>query len=405
MALVNRFPLEITVEIISLLSLNDLASVSRVSRDLQSIAEPFLYQEPSLMPGTAELSSLYIFVRTLLTPGREMLRSHVRTLMVDWSRFRRIPPTGPESDIALFTAAGSRLGIQNPLSSDGGQVVLCLHLLPFLRTIDIIPSMYGDDFEDFIESHHATESTLLPLGLQSIREFNWHSSQVSRRVSYTMLITLMRLPSIQSIDVYVIEEYIPFPEPDEPSTSGITNLHFSGGAISEISLTRILKIPRALTRFTYNGMYGNNPDLGLFSNALKPLQQSLQYLEINLLNGWSRSEPDDPLMASFASLRDWPMLHIVRIAPVALLGMKNELGLAQVLPAGLCAFGIMNDYFWSLEDVVEMVLVMLEQKAKRLPRLRRLALSSSIRMNPELCRKVRVACMAVGVEEVGLCGL
>lgn len=283
--------------------------------------------------------------------------------------------------------------------------MLCLHLLPFLRTIDIIPSMHGDDFEDFIGSHHATEPALLPVGLQSLHEFNWHSEQAYRSVNYKMLITLMRLPSIESIDVHVVEEYSPFPEPDEHSTSGITNLHFSGGAISDISLTRILTLPRALTHFTYNGTHGNNLDLGLFSAALKPLKQSLEHLEINLLNGWSRSEPDDLSMVRFAPLRDWPMLRVVRIMPSTLLGTKHELGLAQVLPAGLCAFGIMNDYFLPLEDVVEMVLVMLEQKTKQLPRLRRLALSSSIRINPELSRKVRIACLAVGVEVVGLCGL
>lgn len=402
MALTKSFPNEITIAILSFLSVDDLARASRVSRDLQALSEPLLYREAFLCPGHAQPSSLYIFIRTLLTPGRERLGSHVRTLMIDWGGCWPTAPSGLAGEIALFTAAGSRYGIQNLRASSGAQVVLCLHLLPFLTTLDIIPSLYEYDFEAFIESLHATPPTSLPLGLQSLREFNWYSGESDHGVSYTMLLTLMRLPCIRIIDLHIVEELRgPFPEPDKKGISGLTNLHLSSAAISDTSLARILTLPSALTRFSFNATHGSDLNLTHLSTALKPLQHSLQHLELGLFHGWNRSGIDELSITKLASLRDWPVLRSVRVAPVALLGVVKEQGLAQVLPPGLCAFGILGDYFWSDEEVADMVLVMLGQKEKLLPRLRRLALSSGIRVNLKLVEKIEVACKNVGVVRVG----
>ncbi|KAL0639421.1 hypothetical protein Q9L58_001449 [Maublancomyces gigas] len=393
MALNTRFPTEITILILSFLPVKDLASASRVSRYLQALSEPLLYREPSLPPAVAEPSSLYIFVRTLLTPGRESLVSHVRTLLVDWDESSSTLPSEPESEIALFTAAESRLGIQNLRASYGAQIVLCLYLLPFLTTLDVMPSFRNHDFEVFIESLHATLPTSLPPGLQSLRVFNWYSDGCEQGVSYAMLLTIMRLPCIRTIDVDIIEELRgPFPDPDSRAISGITNLHFSA-AISSTSLTRILTLPRALTHFSFNLTLGYDLNLSHLSTALKPLQRSLQILELGIFDRWSRGEVDGLL----TSLREWPVLRSVRIAPVTLLGVENEQGLAQVLPAGLCALGIFSDYISLDTDIAEIVLVMLGQKGKMLPCLRRLALPPCIEANPKLFTEIIVACEKVGV--------
>lgn len=77
--------------------------------------------------------------------------------------------------------------------------------------------------------------------------------------------------------------------------------------------------------------------------------------------------------------------------------MENEQGLAQVLPAGLCALGILSDYFSLDKDIAEIVLVMLGQKEKMLPCLRRLALPPCIEANPKLVTGINVACGKVSV--------
>lgn len=402
MVLTQRFPNEITITILSFLPADDLARASRVSRDLQALAEPLLYRKPFLSCETAQPSDLHNFVRTLLTPGRQWLVSHIRTLVVDWDEYESSPPTTPENEVALFIAAGSRYGIRNPLASSAAQLFLCLHLLPSLTTLVLFPPLGYYIMVNFIESLKPTLPTSVPLGFQSLRNFHWYPGERHNEygVSYTMLLTIICLPSIRTITVSIIERLCgPFPAADDMAISAITDLRLCCAAISSTTLTRILKLPRALTRFSFYAKNGNGSTIVHLTNELKPLQHSLQELVLDCLNCWDKGMEQS--ITKLASLRDWPELRIVRIAPVTLVGADNELGFAQVLPAGLCALGIEPDKFWSDEDVADMVLVMLEQKTRMLPRLQRLALSSGIGTKPVLLEKIMVACKSVGVMLVG----
>lgn len=397
-------PNEISFAILSYLSCDDLASASRVSHVWHAISQPLLYKEPTLIIGDENPSSLYLFLRTLLTPGRESLANHVRTLVVDWTNIdKRLEE--PVSDLALLKNTASRLQLSDPLASDGAQVVLLLHLLPCLHSLHAITPDDCDEFDDLMDAHHATQHIAsLPLAFQSLRQFVIGSAFTICGVGSTTLFTILRLPHIRVIDFPVVyEDGSRFPEAEASTTiasSSITHLTLSLTDLSESALGRILSVPRALTHFSYSAMKGCNYDFAAFSTALHPLQNSLYHLDIDffLYANCSNCYPQPTIR--LPSLRQWPALRSVRTALFPLLGRTGSYELARMLPVGLTTLEIILDGYWPIERVVDVVVVMLEQKGTMLPRLKWLMVLLDAEKSLEVMERLGAACKAADVQLV-----
>lgn len=399
MALFRDLPHEILLEIFSLLGWIDLASTSRVSRRLRTVSEPLLYRAPSLYITDEEQlpQNFHMFLRTLLTPGREVLATHVRSLTLEWDYLE--DTLGPET--ALFAAAASRLGIAQPIVSAGAQAVLLLHLLPRLQVLDVDPPETLDAFSIFMDAQHEVQHTQkLPLGLQSLREYFccWTSG-----VSPRTLLTVLKLPCIRTIIVQFSDE-VDFPSAMAglDITSTVTNLRLLNSVVSTSSLAYILKIPRALEQFTFcvRGF-----DLLSFGNALEPLRNTLQSLTLDFQCVCSRNYrvTDEISTYPIGSLREWPVLYTLRCSMVALLGMGPRGGLPRllehVLPAGIRELEILSDQHWPPEEVVDHVVLLLERKEAVAAKLQKVVVLTDWRGNPEH-QKLKDACEAVKVELV-----
>lgn len=399
MAFHVRCPHEISAHILSFLTQHDLTSTSRVSRQLYEISQLLLYIEPCIITGSKFPPPLYLFLRTLLTPGHETIAAHVRWLTVHWTDVQQNYSGQPDTEITLFTLAASALGLPDPLTSGAAQVVLLLHLFPRLRILHVIPAHDRDKLDEFLSADNAT-----PLGLQSLREFRWYSADRRRGVSPTMLLTLLGLPSIRIIDVHMVTELESlFPAPDAATlamaTSAATHLEFSFGEISTWTLSRILKVPRALTHLTYRAISGNHSSLSEVADSLAPLRSTLQHLDLDLFRCISRDHHGAWQTESLGSFREWPVLRNVRCSLMALLG-KDETRLADVLPRGLRALETVSDPFWTVEEAVCEVMAMLARKHVMLPHLRTVAVHVYGPKSQELVGRLGAACTAAGVELV-----
>lgn len=399
MALHVRCPHEISGHIVSFLSQHDLTSMSRVCHQLQQISQPLLYKEPCIITGSHPQPSLIIFLRTILTPGREKLATHVRWLTLHWTDTMYLPDEQTADGIELFTAAASSLGLAGPSHSGGAQAVLLMHLLPRLHTLHVIPAHDRDKFDEFISGDYT-----IPAGLQLLREFRWYSADRHSGVSPTMLLRLLRLPCIHTIDVHMVTEI------ESPSsladaatkaigTSAATHLEFTFGDISINTLQLILKIPRALTHFTYRGIAGNLDALPEVGSALASLKNTLQHLDLDLFRCINRGPQGASQSESIGSLREWPVLRNVRCSLMALLG-KESSRLADVLPFGLHALETVGDPHWTVEEVVHEVVVMLQRKQTMLPGLKTVAVHVDWPKSPEVMGQLWVACVSAGVELV-----
>lgn len=407
MSPIEHCPPEISSTIIACLSGNDLVSASRVSRDWHTIAQPLLYRKPILVNRVEPPSALYMFVRTLLSTGGEILAKHVRSLTLGWDNYECEPPAEPQSDLELFTDAASRLGLGDPFVSDGAQVVLLMHLLPSLRTLEVITPEDMDEFDELIKSHHATKTTAsLPLALQSIREFIWCTGHTNRGVSSTMLLTLMRLPCIRIIDVIMVNEV------ERPSTgTTIANIATANSAVTHLTLSSpemptrllagILKLPRALTHFSYRGRFGNSFSIPELSTALQPLQLTLRHLDLDTF--WCSGGPmmqHSGITTPLGSLRGWPVLCSLRISLLLLLGTRQSLSVASLLPAGLRELEFLSDCYWNIEDLENEVMAMLDQKRSMLPKLVRLAVAVNTEKKVKMVKRLSAACEAFDVQLV-----
>lgn len=401
MALHARCPNEISSQIVSFLSQHNLTSMSRVSHQMHEISQPVLYKEPCIITGSNSPPSLSILLRTLLTPGRETLSRHVRWLTLHWTDMQYVPSQQSEREDALLTAAASSLGIANPLTSAGAQVVLLLHLLTRLHTLHVIPPHDRDSLDEFLSTDHA-----IPAALQSVREFRWYSADSASGVSPTMLLTLLRLPSIRIIDIHMVAEIeVPFPitngdaATNAMGTSTATHLEFTFGDISSWSLTRIMRVPRALTHFTYRAISGNRMGFGDMEFGLAPMQSTLQHLDLDLFRCIGRRFHGAVQSVPICSLREWPVLRNVRCSLMVLVG-QDKSRLADVLPRGLRALETVIDSFWTAEEVVHETVVMLQRKNEMLVGLKSVAVHVDWPKRPDIVERLGTACRGVDVELV-----
>lgn len=376
MATIKHLSNEILHAIFSLLTSKDLLATSLVSHLFHANSACSLSKEASFdisdyPPSTREL--LQLFLRTLLVAsGNETLASHVRSVVVDIAstvpKTYPRPTPGPHPDIELLSAAAIRLGFnEHPLTSRGTQLVLLLRLLSNLTflTLRSPAGAFGSSKTEF----NATLDSLitLPSGLHSLREFKFDSAN-GPYMETRLLAALMALPSIRKITVaFVIGDYTA----TAAGTSRVTELTILSSHLSTESLAEILTLPEALTRFTYAvaGRFWFFP-LALFGRALLPLEDSVEYLNIDLsnldLNEYSTQVDvipmDVPPVDTIGSLRGWYNLRILEIPLLALLGrsVAGGLCLSDLVPVRLKEIVVHDDAYSSVKQMVRQVIGLLE---------------------------------------------
>lgn len=422
MASLDDLPSETLIEILSYLPCADLATTCRVTRRLQDVSETLLYKDLCLtetFDSNIYRPSLEILLRTLLTPGRETLRLHSRSLRFEWD-FESRPTTPSPKDIVVFSACSFRLGLQYQRMNHVGQFLLLLHLLPSLRVLHIIPPIRRSSIATFKGANNmalvlATEHP--PPTLQSLREFRCSSDDILAGVTPMTLMALMTLPSMNYVAVYVDYSYrSTVPQMIAAAhTSPVKKLRLTDCHLCTSTFSLILKLPIALTHFSYSAVHDG--EFSTFMDALSAQQSSLQYLHLDFFNTVETdSEEEEEEVVDDAStdvattaaaaaaatagtsLREWPALHTLSCSLTPLLGKEpSTLSLAEVVPPGLRDLEILGDDYWSYEGVVAQVVNLLEQKATAVPCLQRLAVTV-VDIDVEAQTELRVACEAVGVK-------
>lgn len=139
MTMMEEFPYETVVEILSLLSSADLACTIRVSHRFHAVSLALLYKAPWLANNPTPIpigarSSLGIILRTLLTPGHDALGSHVRYLRLELDDTASSTEYSDDA-MARINAIASKLSINNPLTTQGSHLMILLDLLPRLQAL------------------------------------------------------------------------------------------------------------------------------------------------------------------------------------------------------------------------------------------------------------------------------
>lgn len=366
MSVLEQLPLEIATEIFSYLPCADLLNLSTLSHHIHTVSQPLLFKNPTLTSADGETKSpLQGLLEVLLSPAGATLVKHVRSLHVQWgtgfTRLRNIPH---------LTEAASRLGLHLPIRSEEGQLVLLLHLLPYLRDLNLSSCGEGDDrFIRFIATQ--TPGTTLALGFQNLRRFRCAPESSPDGITPSILLTLLHLPCMREIDVCVIDvDTIALPAFEAAaSTSGVTHLRLVDTELSEASLARILAVPAALTHFTYR-LHSRTFDIVAFRAALQQLQHALQVLHLDI-SGPGKASPT-PTDARIGSLREWRVLRDVRGPLMAFLGQAPKTAppaLAEVLPVGIREFEVLADVYWSVTQEQDKMMELVMMKAERVPGL------------------------------------
>lgn len=412
MALLQRLPDEILVDIFSRLHPRDLVKSSLVSRRVCGISQLVLFKDPCLVPSSWSPNSLHIFLRAILTPGRESLATYVRELTIEWAN---VVTTQSETDIIHIRAAQSRVGITDDQEISGdAEVILLLHLLPQLLSLHLLPPNRSDRFDELIKSFPLIKHIeQLPIALRSLREFRCQWDTRHAGMTIETLVVLLGLPYIRSISASMTSEIeVPCPSVDAAiaaaaASSTITRLEFSFVQLPPRSLPGILKIPRGLTHFSYYTGSQNTEtfDFVAFRAMLEPLRRTLKALHLDFLGDAPPipSAITDQPITTLGSLRQWPVLDIVKCPLLALLGRgfqtSSPTHLADVLPAGIRELQILDDRYWSFEEAVREVEMLLGQKERMVPRLEKIAVYKDYRIS-EMVEKLRAACRTASVELV-----
>lgn len=406
MSVLNDLPYETLVELLSRLSSADLASTIRVSRRFHDVSQPLLYKAPCLarIPIGAG-SSLGTFLRTLLAPGCEALGSYVRSLSLELDDTAPVTEYPADSNVRI-SAIASKLSITNPLETQGPHLMILLDLLPRLHSLYISPPNVR-----FFEAAAA-----LPRGLRSLREIHYVRTDTIDFVKANRILMPMALPSIRSIVVPSIIGYnLPRQRMEAAvATSPITHLrishakirsglHYAHGDLYAPSLHYILRVPIALTHFSYSAVSDANLILSDFMTTLSLLRPSLQYLHLDFcgLAGVPSAEHLQPYTAG--SLREWPVLRTLSCALMPLLGNRPgdcSSRLMDVLPPGLRELEILRDCRWEVAEAVEHIVEMLAQKTWAVPCLEKVAVVMPCGKSQEAIDELTDACEAVGVSFV-----
>lgn len=388
MAVIEDLSVELFGEIFSHLGCVDLGKICRVSPLFNHIAERFLYRKVWLSRPNLKVMAITSFLRAVLV--RPALARNVRLLSLgrcsedgDYGSDSCLPTA---QDSSLFSEASNRLELQTLLWTEGAQVFLLLHLLPNLQHLTVAGCRI---LNTFLDDSLAVSVESFPAGLKSLHVFHdaWDGEPAD--MTPTMVLALMRLPSIRKIitdmepayhtnDPGTVDKLISPPE--YRGSSSVTTLSFQYGNFHTSLLSTILQVPRALTHFSYAD-HDDCPafDLTMFREALIHLRPTLQYLYL----GWIRaleigeSGEDDEKPHTIGSLRDWPALRTVHCGLVALVGKPAVATsrLADVVPAVIRELGIdrvddvwfMGEVYneeeqWTVSDMTDHLVELLERK-------------------------------------------
>lgn len=377
MAELTSMPNEVLVDIVSCLDCRDLAGISRVSRHLNRVAEPWLYRSVSLSSWCKHgPSCFHIFLRTLLL--RPALAGYVRSLNLSWNR----PPARNvvEGEIATLSAAAIRVGLNDSPRLEAVQVLLILHLLPSVEVLDLLPPSYIDHFGRFMLERSLQSPAVLPIGLQSLREVRYYLDDNANDAYPSTLLVLIALPCIRVLDVCYLHdkedtdiyENSNWGGPDvldfthHAGTSQLTHLRLSYGGVAPWVFQQLLPLARTLTHFSYGdrmpgGLRGFYPRG--FARALMCAKATLQSLVLCFADADEGGEADHTA-GTIGSLRDWPVLRSVRCSLAPLVGVRREqvVRLVDVLPLVIRSFEVDIDEVWGVEETVGEVVDMLQRK-------------------------------------------
>lgn len=393
MAFLDNLPNELFGEIFSHLNFQDLVLACQVSRRFNTLAEPYLYIVTSL-----HTSKVHLLLRTLLS--RPILGSHVRHLDVTrLGGFASIPTAQP--DVALLTAGAERFGIEQPMGSEAGELLLLLHLLP---SLDVLYNSLGYDpnmLAEFLGDQDFLPSDALPVGLQSLRELHCdYEFNVSRK----NMRKIMQLPLLRVLRVTMEDDTgVEGVEIDKwTGSSAVTDLAIVSGYVRVRQLKAILKIPKAAARFSFSAhralAFGDFDASGTW-RALGLHRQTLQYVQLSIDDNVYESFDDVVVEhTAISSLRHWPVLRTIDCSISRLLGYGREkavMRLVDVLPMSIRELVLDGDEFWMEGEVIDELVHMMEMKeVAGLDYLRVVEVPESMGQDIRL----RVAFEAVGVE-------
>lgn len=348
MPVFQYLPTEILREILACLDLRHLRQVSRVSRFFNSITEPFLYAFIN-----SYVSGLTPTLRALV--ARPALARHVQRVTFGWWKKE---PGHDSGDSEQFSAMAREVNLQMPWSTetqpwtDPNQpwavealALLLLHMVPNIEILEIN--------ESFLLASYLKSTLTIPiesLPFKSLRILKFDEFSQQSRVTPPLLHAMMRFPSLRKlmVDLEAPEDYvhdiagalaaiIAFAR-----QSSITHLslHFGGNTCAS-TLQHILRMPRALTHFSYQDdtQYGYQPDSTPFRVAIRVLRPTLKSLFIGGVRALRLGEPGEQ---TIGSLSDWPGLTTVRCTMTGLVGLRATATarLVDLLPMGIREFGL-----------------------------------------------------------------
>lgn len=322
MPVLLSLPIELLRQILADLDPASLRKLSCVSHLFHTLTEPYHYN--SVGDSNGWLLPLLFALVTRPEKAR-----HVRSISF-WNWAERYPT--PDNCV-LFSAKAKELGIPDIGWWDDAQALFLLHLVP---DVQVLQFNHAPLLQTYLEQTVTTPIASLPL--QSLVKFTTYST-----VTHTMLLALMRLPSIRSILVYMPYTELYTPEPGIvdriiafAGQSTVTDLALHNGSTSNSLLQHILHVPRALTALTYmyDRQYGTVSATPALDTVLQHLAPTLQSLSCGGLYGLP---PCGPCELGIGSLMNWPALTELNCSLPALLGSRqNPNGrLVDVLPLGI----------------------------------------------------------------------
>lgn len=332
MPVLQSLPIELLRQILSCLNPRALCQVSLVSRLFNSLAESFLYTSLGGYPG-------WLLPRLCAILSRPDQVRHVHR--IEFGCWVERPPT-PDNRI-LFSTKAKELGIPDIGWSYDAQALFLLQILPDVRelSLDHTPLL-----RRFIENTITTPIENLPF--KSLVKFECCEYSQRSSVTLSMLLALMRIPSLREItadmegsdrythDPSVVDSIIAF-----AGLSRITHLSLHYGNTTTSMLTHILRMPQALTHFSYTDdeQYSYVSDTTPFQTALRVVRPTLQSLFIDKLLALQLRKPDTQ---TIGVLRDWPALTSIKCSLPALIGLGPEstTRLVDVLPMGIRVLAI-----------------------------------------------------------------
>lgn len=194
-------------------------------------------------------TSLEIFLRTLLTSGREALASYVRTLRFEWEDMKL-----DSAHWSTFSTPRqeSQLTASELPTSQGRQLMLLLNPLPRLQFLQFSLPYYRHTLRRFLES--AGNNGAIPCGLKSLREILCPLTDDSNGVHHRTFKVFSKLPQIRHIEVANIIKFyfLDIPVAGSAPSSTLTHLRFTHAGIPNWVLSGILRVPNALTHFSYS---------------------------------------------------------------------------------------------------------------------------------------------------------